>query len=999
MENAKQNEIAGTPPLGSIANLGQFKSAVDARNRLTDLAVEYWAGLLGKKLDSSLDGLRGYGHGGWFGTGTFHRAIVPAAFMDVNTISFNSIEIDSNRNHQESTSQENDTFEAIDSGYIFTVSERTLKIIDARNPENLRLSSSIPVENDNVSFFVQGNRLIVVSTAYSRPNLQAAIDEKISEGFTEVKIYNIEDRSSPKEIYQSLIQGVNYSARLTEDRLVLVSSRTPSLPKPLFIPSVAQDARWNELTAQSLGTFESAEAYRARIAPQIVEWFLPDIVTINSGKTAWTDLGGWEDLQSGFMPIVHVPQTIIATLGLGKDIGWQDSEVVAGWNPQIVYQGNESLYLISNDWRIASEEPNVAEILKFELNRANGEVSLNATGSIVGAIRDSRMVSEYQGHLRVFSNRTVNSWNGGFAFESRQQANLDVLKPMDGKLISIGSLRDIADGQRIMAASFAGSKAFVTTAEFDDTTMLTGVDPLHGIDLSNPTNPKELSDVVIPGVSTHLQWVSERYLVGIGYVEESPNDWRWQVSLYDVQDIANPKVASRWVGENSIWPNGTGERQTPLAIHFDPESGVLVVPFAALGTGWLNPRLDIGENGEVDLNRSAFVFDLHLNQDAKIELLGTTDSQHMIFRAAILKGSLFALSSSELASYALDDLETRQDFIRLISPLVDDYATVALEQSIEIDPLANDHLVPPNAKIESLKLQTGRGTVKLSPDGKKVLYTAPKDMNPDRYSEEEVITYRVTLEDDRFYEATLRITLVPGLLTPDHFTAIGTTAIVVDPLANDVLPTGSKIVFVESFGQGSTVEIVEDGKRIRFQAGTSSTPFSSETLRYRVATPNGNKVESYINIQIENATTSSRGAVRLVTLGIDGVPTNQVKVGDEFWLELRAKHVDDKPSSVFAAYVDANIDWSMFEKVGEVVGLREFSTSVHGIRSAFGLQDFGSFSNSTLPGMVAKWPWHEFDSRLSRTEIRFSLPLPRKALEKIFWSMGSIVLSSAIASK
>ncbi len=46
------------------------------------------------------------------------------------------------------------------------------------------------------------------------------------------------------------------------------------------------------------------------------------------------------------------------------------------------------------------------------------------------------------------------------------------------------------------------------------------------------------------------------------------------------------------------------------------------VPFAALGTGWLNPRLDIGENGEVDLNRSAFVFDLHLNQDAKIELLG-----------------------------------------------------------------------------------------------------------------------------------------------------------------------------------------------------------------------------------------------------------------------------------------------------------------------------------------------------------------------------------------
>ncbi len=221
-----------------------------------------------------------------------------------------------------------------------------MKIIDARDPKNLRLSSSIPVENDNVSFFVHGNRLIVVSTAYSRPNLQAAIDERFRKALPKSRSITSKIGRHPRK------------STVTDSRCELfgkvdgrstgfVSSRTPSLPKPLFIPSVAQDARWNELTAQSLGTFESAEAYRARIAPQIVEWFLPDVVTINSGKTAWTDLGGWEDLQTGFMPIVHVPQTIIATLGLGKDIGWQDSEVVAGWNPQIVYQGNESLYLIS----------------------------------------------------------------------------------------------------------------------------------------------------------------------------------------------------------------------------------------------------------------------------------------------------------------------------------------------------------------------------------------------------------------------------------------------------------------------------------------------------------------------------------------------------------------------------------------------------------------------------------------------------------------------------
>ena len=95
------------------------------------------------------------------------------------------------------------------------------------------------------------------------------------------------------------------------------------------------------------------------------------------------------------------------------------------------------------------------------------------------------------------------------------------------------------------------------TTGFIDPSSFQFRDPLHGIDFSDPTNPKELSDVVIPGITNYVHWVDSNHLLGIGMVE-SQSQWFTQVSLYDVTDLSDPKTLDVWQGTTPIQPNFFG---------------------------------------------------------------------------------------------------------------------------------------------------------------------------------------------------------------------------------------------------------------------------------------------------------------------------------------------------------------------------------------------------------------------------------------------------------
>jgi uncharacterized secreted protein with C-terminal beta-propeller domain len=67
------------------------------------------------------------------------------------------------------------------------------------------------------------------------------------------------------------------------------------------------------------------------------------------------------------------------------------------------------------------------------------------------------------------------------------------------------------------------------------------VDPLYTLDLSDPTDPRVVGELKIPGYSAYLHPVGEGLLLGIGQDANLQGQTQGlQASLFDVSDPANP---------------------------------------------------------------------------------------------------------------------------------------------------------------------------------------------------------------------------------------------------------------------------------------------------------------------------------------------------------------------------------------------------------------------------------------------------------------------------
>lgn len=167
-------------------------------------------------------------------------------------------------------------------------------------------------------------------------------------------------------------------------------------------------------------------------------------------------------------------------------------------------------------------------IHKFALG--DGKTTYVATGKVNGTLLNQFSMDEYNNNFRI----TTTDEKGN---------NLYVL---DEKLNQIGSLENLAKGERIYSTRFMGDKAYVVTYKT--------VDPLFVIDLKNPNTPKVLGELKIPGYSSYLHPLGENYLLGFGEdsVEKSYINWEGKqevvayanglkMAIFDVSDYSNPK--------------------------------------------------------------------------------------------------------------------------------------------------------------------------------------------------------------------------------------------------------------------------------------------------------------------------------------------------------------------------------------------------------------------------------------------------------------------------
>ncbi|MDD7740739.1 MAG: beta-propeller domain-containing protein, partial [Lachnospiraceae bacterium] len=166
----------------------------------------------------------------------------------------------------------------------------------------------------------------------------------------------------------------------------------------------------------------------------------------------------------------------------------------------------------------------------------NGKITPGGAASVIGTIRDTFAINEYENTLRVLTTAWINEEQENFI------TVLDV-----NTMGLLGKAEGIAKGEEIYSARFLGTMGYFVTYR--------NMDPLFAVDFSDPANPQIISELKITGFSEYLHFWGEDKLIGIGY-ETDPEDGTQtgvKLSMFDISDPYHITEADKIVLTNCVY--------------------------------------------------------------------------------------------------------------------------------------------------------------------------------------------------------------------------------------------------------------------------------------------------------------------------------------------------------------------------------------------------------------------------------------------------------------
>jgi uncharacterized secreted protein with C-terminal beta-propeller domain len=175
------------------------------------------------------------------------------------------------------------------------------------------------------------------------------------------------------------------------------------------------------------------------------------------------------------------------------------------------------------------------------------------------------------------------------------------------------------------------------------------VDPLFVIDLQDPSNPKVLGELEIPGYSDYLHPYDENHIIGVGKDAEDAGSFAWyqgvKIALFDVSDPENPMEISKYV----IGARGTDSEalRDHRAFLFSRSKNLLVIPVSLVESeSWGYGGYDW---------QGAYVFNISL--DNGIVFRGGIDhSDSSVSRSLYIDNVLYTISDGLVKMNNLADL-------------------------------------------------------------------------------------------------------------------------------------------------------------------------------------------------------------------------------------------------------------------------------------------------------------------------------------------------------
>ena len=437
-----------------------------------------------------------------------------------------------------------------------------------------------------------------------------------------------------------------------------------------------------------------------------------------------------------------------------------------------VYCSRDALYVACANYDHENGTGSYSDIYAFSLNGA--EIAYKASGTVKGDFLNQFSFDEYEGNLRVATTY----------YSYKHDVDVSSIYVLNKNLELIGALEDIAYDEQVKSVRFMGDTGYIVT--FRNT------DPLFTLDLSDPTAPKLIGEVKLPGFSSYLHPVGDGLVVGLGYDgdDENADFSSLKVSLFDVSDLKNPKEVDTFVLKNAT---STALYNHKAFIYY-PEENLIGFP------------VEHYENGSV------FSYKLLKIENRVIEShLGyvhrTDRSTGMLFRGTYIGDKLYTVDSYNVCEF---DIAT--------AALLRECEILALEDDMPDESIYGDAVTTPAVMPGGLVETTVATTLSEDDINKQTTIVAYNNdaevltsagYNPNATSTTVVVTEATTVPTTNVAEYSFEAKLV------ELYDESGALLVEVTEPGSSGLSAGTQAYLLstgtEAYEKGDTLKIIFDG--------------------------------------------------------------------------------------------------------------------------------------------------------------------------------------------
>lgn len=428
-----------------------------------------------------------------------------------------------------------------DGNYIYSLSKESIVITDVTDPNKIKVASKITPTDNGIpeDLILFENKLVAICSEINSPYIYYSSNKNN----TIVRIYDITNREEPRMVKNYKLYEPYYTTRCIGSKLYVISTGNLRKENNKIVRYYDEEYSQKEIELKNIKYLKNVETNKQTIISMM-------------------DLNNIEQNVNVSSYLIDIENAYISE----KNIYLLDTNYKGNYYPKI-----SSIYGIKGIWGLNDyiydyTRNYETEIYKFNI-LDNGEVEYSCKTRVKGQTINQYSLDEYNGNLRVALK------------DSREGSRIVIFNE---KMKQIGETPYLAKGEQMYSTRFMGDKAYLVTYKT--------IDPLFVIDLSNPTEPKVLGELKIPGYSTYLHPYDENHLIGIGMqTEEKINrDIQGKVTsttatitgmkmaLFDVTDPTNPvEISSTVIGDRRTT---SAILTNPKALLFSKEKELIAIP-------------------------------------------------------------------------------------------------------------------------------------------------------------------------------------------------------------------------------------------------------------------------------------------------------------------------------------------------------------------------------------------------------------------------------------